>query len=79
MKLASLGDLVTIDKCVAPPGLYGLGIIIEITHRHIRTEEPLRAKIYWQGKAASDDAAGYINPSTGRVGCCAGRYLNKVE
>lgn len=63
-----VGDLVTIDKFCAPPELYGLGVITEITHKHGGTGEPLRARVYWHG---SDAGA--------RVGCCAIRYLNKAE
>jgi hypothetical protein len=58
-----VGDLVTIDKFCAPPGLYGLGIVIEITHQDGGTGEPLRARVHWQG----------------RTGSCAVRYLHKAQ
>jgi len=71
-----VGDLVTIDPHCAPPNLYGLGVVIEITHKHGGTGEPLRARVYWHGSRARNIEM----PSYGgRVGCCAIRYLHKAE
>ena len=71
-----VGDLVTIDPFCAPPALYGLGVVIEITHKHGGTGEPLRARVYWHGAGAPDTET---RSDGGRVGCCAVRYLNKAE
>ena len=70
------GDLVTIDPFCAPPALYGLGVVIEITHKHGGTGEPLRARVYWHGQGAPDTPTHSFG---GRVGSCATRYLNKAE
>ena len=73
-----VGDLVTIDKFCAPPDLYGLGVVIKITHKHGGTGEPLRARVYWHGAGA----AHYVDETRadgGRIGSCAVRYLNKAE
>ena len=69
-----IGDLVSIDKHCAPPELYGLGIVTEITVVHNATGEPLRARIYWAG--SKDWKGERLNPRTGQ---CAVRYLHKVE
>jgi hypothetical protein len=71
-----IGDLVTISPHCAPPGLYGLGVVIEITHQHGGTGEPLRARVYWHGPGMPDIET---RSDGGRVGCCAIRYLNKAE
>ncbi len=72
-----IGDLVTIAPHCAPPALYGLGVVIEITHKHGGTGEPLRARVYWHGPGAP--MTGTRSGFGGRVGCCAVRYLHKAE
>ena len=69
-----VGDMVTIDKFCAPPELYGLGIITEITLSNGETGEPIRARVYWAG--SRDWKGQTVNP---RNGDCAVRYLHKVE
>jgi hypothetical protein len=64
-----VGDLVTISPYCAPPALYGLGVITEITLKNGETGEPLRARVYWRGL---DDGNGSFG------GTCAVKYLQKV-
>jgi len=70
-----VGDLVTIDPFCAPPALYGLGVVMEITHHGV-AGNPLRARVYWHGAGAPNIET---RSAGGRVGCCAVRYLNKAE
>ena len=69
-----IGDLVTIDNHCAPPELYGLGIITEITLSNGETGEPLRALVYWAGSC--DWKGERVNPRTGN---CAVKFLHKVK
>jgi hypothetical protein len=61
-----IGDLVTIDKFCAPPGLYGLGIVIKIF------SSGNRAKVVWNSQ-------GLAKSAIYRIGSCAIRYLHKAE
>jgi hypothetical protein len=67
--MLKLGDLVTIDSIVAPPEIYGLGVITEFTLMNGCTGDPMRARVYWSGPALSSASGG----------TCAIRYLHKVR
>lgn len=68
-----VGDLVTMDNFCAPPELYGLGVVTEITLKN-SLGEPMRARVYWSGTRGGKRE--WAIPHTGN---CAVRYLHKVE
>ena len=58
-----VGDLVKMKKTTAPPGLYGVGLILEKLQLCNTNQNAVKVAVQWTGGMGTEPRIGHCHPS----------------